>query len=75
MVAYTDYRLGRNDDMGQARQLRKKLHRPRDIYYLERIGRIIHLDNVCHRILPRPNSIPRDIDGWNGNDNDGIYRS
>jgi hypothetical protein len=26
MVAYTHYRLGRNDDMGQARQQRKKLY-------------------------------------------------
>ena len=75
MVAYTYYWLDRNDDMGQARQRCKELHRPRYIYYLERIGRIIHLDNVRLRILPRPYSIPRDIDGGNGNNNDRLYRS
>ena len=75
MVAYTYYRLDRNDDMGQARQRCKELHRPSNFYYLERIGRIIHLDNVCLRILPRPYSIPRDIDGGNGNNNDRLYRS
>ena len=75
MVAYTYYWLDRNDDMGQARQRCKELHRPSNFYYLECIGRIIHLDNVRLCILPRPYFIPRDIDCRYGNDNDGICYS
>ena len=75
LVANTNYRMGWNDDLEQARQRRKELHRPRDFYYLERDRRIIRLDNVRLRILPRPYSIPRGIDGRNGNDNDGIRHS
>ena len=75
MVAYTDYRLGRNDDLGQARQWCKELHRSRNFDYMERNRHLILLDNACLRILPRSDSIPRDIDGRNGNNNDRFYHS